>query len=105
MDKEKTYHINNYVVGMDNGFGDRKCLTISEIKDGKIYVKGTLYDECAEIVGTIFQKLKQEENQLKEVREKLNTQLAFTSSYQLNYQSAMSIIEEAKQILDKENKQ
>lgn len=40
---------------------------------------------------------------IKEVREKLNTQLAFTSSYQLNYQSAMSIIEQAKQILDKES--
>ena len=48
----------------------------------------------------------QEENKrlnniIKEAREKLNTQLAFTSSYQLNYQSAMSIIEQAKQILDK----
>lgn len=31
--------------------------------------------------------------------DKLNTQLAFTSSYQLNYQSAMSIIEETKSIL------
>ena len=53
-------------------------------------------------------KLKKENKRLhsiiKEVREKLNTQLAFTSSYQLNYQSAMSIIEEAKSILDKENK-
>lgn len=39
------------------------------------------------------------ENIIKEVREILNTQLAFTSSYQLNYQSAMSIIEEAKSIL------
>ena len=38
---------------------------------------------------------------IKEVRETLNTQLAFTSSYQLNYQSAMNIIEEAKRILDK----
>jgi len=38
---------------------------------------------------------------VKEVRETLNTQLAFTSSYQLNYQSAMNIIEEAKGILDK----
>lgn len=33
--------------------------------------------------------------------EKLNTQLAFTSSYQLNYQSAMFIIEETKQILSR----
>lgn len=39
------------------------------------------------------------ENIIKEVRDKLNTQLAFTSSYQLNYQSAMSIIEETKSIL------
>lgn len=31
--------------------------------------------------------------------EKLNTQLAFTSSYQLNYQGAMVIIEETKNIL------
>lgn len=46
-------------------------------------------------------QLQQKENIIKEVREKLNTQLAFTSSYQLNYQSAMNIIEEAKQILDK----
>lgn len=45
---------------------------------------------------------------IKEVRETLNTQLAFTSSYRLNYQSAMNIIEEAKSILykvDKENKE
>jgi hypothetical protein len=39
------------------------------------------------------------EDIIKEVRDKLNTQLAFTSSYQLNYQSAMSIIEETKSIL------
>ena len=31
--------------------------------------------------------------------DKLNEQIAFTSSYQLNYQSAMYIIEEAKKIL------
>ena len=31
--------------------------------------------------------------------EKLNTQLAFTSNYQLNYQSAMYLIEETKDIL------
>lgn len=53
-----------------------------------------LYDLSARIT--------KQENIIKEVREILNTQLAFTSSYQLNYQSAMSIIEQAKQILDKE---
>ena len=34
-----------------------------------------------------------------QVIDKLNTPLAFTSSYQLNYQSAMLLIEEAKSIL------
>ena len=51
---------------------------------------------------TITKHLKEIErlnNIIKEVREILNTQLAFTSSYQLNYQSAMSIIEEAKSTL------
>ena len=43
-------------------------------------------------------------NIINETKDKLNTQLAFTSSYQLNYQSAMYLIEEAKKILDKENK-
>lgn len=55
------------------------------------------------IVKNLQNQLQQKENIIKEAREKLNTQLAFTSSYQLNYQSAMSIIEEAKSILDKEN--
>lgn len=40
-------------------------------------------------------------NIIKEVREKLNIPLAFTSSYQLNYQIAIGVIEEAKNILDK----
>jgi hypothetical protein len=50
-----------------------------------------------------YEDYKKLENIIKEARETLNTQLAFTSSYQLNYQSAMNIIEEAKRILDKEN--
>lgn len=37
--------------------------------------------------------------------DKLNTQLAFTSSYQLNYQSAMNIIEETKSILQGSDKE
>jgi len=37
--------------------------------------------------------------------DKLNTQLAFTSSYQLNYQSAMNIIEETKSILQGSEKE
>ena len=62
-------------------------------------------DELKEIANKMIDQLQQKGNIIKEVREKLNTQLAFTSSYQLNYQSAMSIIEEAKSILDKENKE
>ena len=37
--------------------------------------------------------------------EKLNTQLAFTSNYQLNYQSAMYLIEETKDILKGNNEE
>lgn len=58
--------------------------------------------EVIEYIEYLQNQLQQKENIIKEVREKLNTQLAFTSSYQLNYQIAMIIIEEAKQILDKE---
>lgn len=39
------------------------------------------------------------EKEKKQVLDKLNTPLAFTSSYQLNYQNAMLLIEEAKNIL------
>ena len=39
------------------------------------------------------------EKEKKQVLDKLNTPLAFTSSYQLNYQSAMLLIEEVKSIL------
>lgn len=68
------------------------------IKDmGKEEMIRGLYDLSARVT--------KQENIIKEVREILNTQLAFTSSYQLNYQSAMSIIEETKSILDKENKE
>lgn len=38
------------------------------------------------------------EKEKKQVLDKLNTPLAFTSSYQLNYQSAMLLIEEVKSI-------
>lgn len=58
--------------------------------------------ELIDYVEELKDQLQQIEKIIKEAREKLNTQLAFTSSYQLNYQSAMSIIEEAKSILDKE---
>lgn len=59
-------------------------------------------ESCKVKILDLQNQLQEKENIIKEAREKLNTQLAFTSSYQLNYQSAMSIIEEAKSILDKE---
>lgn len=58
--------------------------------------------QIAKAIDDLLDENEQLHSIIKEVREKLNTQLAFTSSYQLNYQSAMSIIEQAKQILDKE---
>lgn len=72
----------------DNGI---KVMNNDEIRDFCIKKDLKIFE--------LEQQLQQKENIIKEVREKLNTQLAFTSSYQLNYQSAMSIIEEAKSIL------
>ena len=45
------------------------------------------------------EKNRELQDRINKAIEKLNTQLAFTSNYQLNYQSAMYLIEETKDIL------
>lgn len=75
---------------------------IRPFKEYKEMIKDMPKEEMIRGLYDLSARVTKQENIIKEVREKLNTQLAFTSSYQLNYQSAMSIIEEAKSILDRE---
>lgn len=50
-------------------------------------------------IGLMQEENEQLKRRIEKAIQKLSTQLAFTSSYQLNYQNAMYLIEETKSIL------
>lgn len=67
MNKEEIYKFGDFVIAYDKGVNnDRSCLIISKVDKINIYVLGELYDESADIVNTIINKLQQENKLLKD---------------------------------------
>jgi Asp-tRNA(Asn)/Glu-tRNA(Gln) amidotransferase B subunit len=58
--EEKVYQFNEYVLGYDKGENDRSCLTISKTQNDILYVMGTLYDGCADIISLMLESMQQE---------------------------------------------
>lgn len=66
MSDEKVYQFNEYVLGYDSGIKDKRCLTISKIQNGNMYVMGSFYDEVADIISNMLDSLQTTVNNCKE---------------------------------------
>lgn len=67
--------------------------------ENRLKEKDKVVNDLLKRISNLEFEVERLEKEKKQVLDKLNTPLAFTSSYQLNYQSAMLLIEEVKSIL------
>ena len=72
-DKEYTYDIDKYTIGVDENGKDEIGLTIAIIKNGEINVLGNCYGENARCIDLLIKENQELKKQLEEYEKELET--------------------------------
>lgn len=91
-DKEYTYDIDKYTIGVDTNGEDGIGMTVAKIENGEIYFLGNCYGENARCIDLLIKENKELKKQLEENKDNYNCllkqkeQFEYIMSKQVDYQ-------------------
>lgn len=98
-DKEYTYNIDKYMIGVDTNGEDGIGMTVAKVENGEIYFLGNCYGENARCIDLLLKENQELKKQVEEYKEQVHKGLySVCLPYQTGYNKAI----EDKEIKQKE---